>query len=267
MSIIGIDPQAIGWRDDGTEGGVLRTEPVGGNPVPLPIIQGQHTISATGSTASYQAGLTYNPDGSASGINISVPSGNNGVIISQTFYGRAFGVRYQATGGEGPFTVVVDGVAVAVPTSPYYDTQARVITHRDLPEGQHRADIIVAAKASGTASLTLFGWLVDRSAGYQPPPNLAQMINGGEVPTTKGYINYGVSGQQLAAVERVLYANPTESELTVTLTYISSGPLTTLTIPAGEMAVFDLGGPVANGRLIQHIASGAGLVHYVIGAV
>lgn len=276
MSIIGLDPQANGWRDDGTESGVIRTDPASGGVVSVPFVQGQYGLEATGSTASFQTGIYYNPDGSSSGFNISVPAGNNGVRIYQPFRGPTFGIRHSSAASSPVITVSVDGDPVAVDTSLPWNAIGGVpwvttlyngfkVTHRDLDPGEHVAEIVINAPETGANAVTLFGYIADRSAGYTDLPVLSQLVEGGAVPTSFAYPEYGPSGQQLAAISRIFYANTTADEITVTVRRGSGGTIGKLAVPANGTAAFDLGAPVANGRLIMHQASASGLTHVTMG--
>lgn len=279
MSIIGLDPQANGWRDDGTESGVIRTDAVHGNLVMVPFQAARYASQAIGATASYQRGITYNPDGSGTAINVSVPTGSNGVRIFQLFEGSTFGLRYRAnllTQRVDAITVSVDGVPVTFnPEAALADLNlessqdmyfGHTVTHRDLPEGTHLAEIVLTS-GPATRSIVLLGYLADQAAGYSPPTRFHQMVIGGAVGTSFSYVKYGDAPEDLAAISRIAYSNSTESPITVTLSYIGSTDFATVTVPANGTAAYDFGFPTANARLVQHRASASGVTHVTLGVV
>jgi len=105
-----------GYYPDGHESGAVRAAIVSGDLVRTPIRPGNYWSQTNGSaTATYQAnGVTDNADGTATGINISVPAGiNNGVLLTFPFWGRRVGVRARRGSASADYQIKVDGTPYA----------------------------------------------------------------------------------------------------------------------------------------------------------
>jgi len=282
VSILSIDPQANGWRDDGSESGLIRTEHVRGNLVPIPFdaLQYYAELSGGATATSAPTGVYSNPDGSGTGVNVSIPSGADaGVRLWMPFYGRGFGVRWRRDSGltATNLSVVVDGEAVGVDTGnlPHLvaeaittqitDAEARAITHPLLPnDGPHVAEIHVIRDPSATATITLYGFLLDERAGYRPLPRVAQMLTttvltaaAVEIPVGRG------TALAMRAIRKVIYTNITAGPVTVT---VKNGANTVWarSIPANETIEFDPGTAIAASSAFTHQASAATSVNATV---
>lgn len=218
--------------------------------VRMPFDPGSIALSTTGSggaaNVSYTSALVgSNPDGSDSGIAVSLPViaiGSppfNSARIFVPFYGSTFGARFRLDAGltATTFTVVVDGEAVGVdcswPPGPYptlsgfnvVNNEAQAITHRNLPTtGMHMAEIIVNGPTTGATTAIIFhGVLLDRSAGYKEPAPLGAVSTGIVLTTTLVEIDTSrTNGQQAArGIRKVYYINTSGSPVIVDIAYNS----------------------------------------------
>lgn len=270
-----IDPQASGWYDDGSESGALRTREVRGDLVPIPFDPLQYYAELVGTaTAAFQTtGVYSNPDGSATGINVSVPAGlTQGARLWVPFYGQAFGVRWRRDNSATDYiSVTVDGVPVAVNTgtlplleaegltTQITDAEARAVTHEHLDPGVHVAEIAVVSDPSTTQSVTLYGLLLDSRAGYRPLPRVGQVQTASTLTTSAVEIPVG-RGTALAmrAIRKVLYVNTSAAAVTVTVKN-STNTLKVLYLAAtgnaGDCGEFDPGSAIAASAAFTHQAS------------
>lgn len=282
MSIIGIDPQIAGVMEDGSPTGAVRSILTRGNAVEVPFRALEYYADlAGGATAAFQTtGVYSNPDGSATGINISVPAAADaGVRLWVPFYGRLFGIRWRRDTGAtaSGITVTVDGVSTVVQpvvqldhltaegiTTQLTDAKARAITHDNLThDGPHVAEIVVAANPTGNATVTLFGYLADTRAGYTPLPRLGHVVStttlttsAVEIPMNRGNI------LAFRGLRKVIYTNTTATAATVT---VRNGAATmwSAEIPANGTATFDPGG-VGASAAFTHLASTASAINATV---
>lgn len=281
MSVVTIDPQIQGVQEDGSPSGAVRTVRSDGVGVWVPIRNSDYVIENTGSTASFaESGFDYNMDGSGQGINISVPAtSGNGVRIWVPFAGRIFGVRWRLLSSAADrFTVVVDGVPVQVSGRPdrlvsegitisSLASQGIAITHDNLdPTKQHTAEIIVTADVGGSArALTLFGWVLDKQAGY-PEPRRVDYISvvPTACPTSATAVSTGTAGSKVKGIRQIRYYNSSGGSLDVTVNYNGTAFWKT-TLAAGGCAELTFPELVPINSLFTHLASGSGVVFTVIG--
>jgi hypothetical protein len=264
---ISLDPQAIGWRDDGTESGVLRTERVrGGDLVRVPLRDGQFTLN--GSSTTVQRGTWQeNSDGTASGILISVAiAAAAPVTISHLFTGRVYGVRTLPAYNNpniGPgitdFSVYIDGLTYAV--NPYVrrteattvDTitsgEAAFIVADDLPMGVHKATLVFPPHPTINARWALLGYVAEKAAGYSDPSERLSLFGTPTVlTTTAADIRAMLSGTSAKAPRGVrggLLINSTATPVTVTLSLVSTD-IYNVSVPANGSATFTFPGLIGN---------------------
>lgn len=290
------DPYAAATR-------VLEVSPGGEMLAPelvrVPFNPGNMGISTTGAggsaNGSYsQALVGSNPDGSDSGVSISMPAialaspPFNSIRIFVPFYGTTFGIRWRLDAGVTNLTnitVVVDGEAVGVdttwPPGPYPTlsgfnivvNEAMAITHRGLAStGLHMAEICISGPNTGAnAALVLHGFLADRAAGYTELPRLSAMPTAPSTLTT-ALVEIDTSRtnvQQAArAIRKVYYIN-TGAAVTVDIAYNSVSfkrLYLSATGTAGDSAEWDPGAALQIGTasggasLLRHKASITGIV-------
>lgn len=249
--------------------------------VRVPFNPGNMGISTTGANGSAngsysQALVGSNPDGSDSGISISMPAialaspPFNSIRIFVPFWGSTFGVRWRLDAGVTNltnFTVTVDGDAVGVdttwPPGPYptlsgfniVANEAMAITHRNLATtGMHMAEIQVNGPNTGAnVALILHGFLADRKAGYTELPRLSAMPTAGVLLTqTLVEIDSSRTNVQQAArsIRKVYYVNASGAAVTVDIAY-NSVTFKRLYLAAsgsaGDTAEWDPGAPLAIG--------------------
>jgi hypothetical protein len=182
----------------------LRMKLVRGDLVPRPFEGGGFiTTDSVGATANINAAIV-NKDGSGTAIVINVPAGLNGARVQVPFFGRAFGLTFRRSQGQGSqipseFSVRIDGVAYAVSTTitrvslfnqVLEDSNCKVLITDDLPEGEHVAEITLVAPANGTDQLFLESYLVERRAGYTAvlPADVLLTLSTATVPTVAAAI-------------------------------------------------------------------------------
>lgn len=277
MSVVTIDPQAVGWRDDGSESGVLRSEMVKAGAVPQPFRYGAFATMLSGASASYQTALVNNLYGFGSGVYFQVAAGSNGAELILPFSGVLFGLGYLAQSTAPVVSVDVDGVGVAFDASEIHRRITTLtttvgeypeirITHTDLDPGPHIARIAIVAPPAGTTTLTLHAYFVSALAGYPSPNRMANISAGVAVPVSYGTVPSGGGNVQLDGIQRLWYSNTTGAGLTVTVrTYGASSALASFSVPANGQYQLDFGSPLSNARTLEHMASGAGAVCYAIG--
>lgn len=279
MSIIGIDPQANGWLDDGSEGGAIRTREAHGPLVMVPLKTLHYYAQITGSAAATRntSTMTSNPDGTGTNIQMQVVSGTgNSVRIWFPFTGSAFGVYFLRATTTPDFTVVVDGEAREV--KGYYDVlvtegitqivgSAQVVTHDNLSDGEHVAEIILTGDASATKTLVFFGVLLDSNAGYQAPPRLLHNPRIVALTTADVAIPFAPptsAERTLLGIRKVFYYNSTAEAVTVTIKYLAD-VIWKKEVPANSTVEFDPGGVTAINNGWYQSASATGVTATIIG--
>lgn len=242
--------------------------------VKVPFREGYFVVE-TGSMSFKDGGYHSNEDGSDTAILVTVPAGiNNGARMRFPFYGRKFGVRWQRDNSQCDFTVMIDGVAYSVSgTDSFYvnesvsltDGEALIVIEDSLPDGIHYADIQVSAPTTGTNSLTLFGFLAERRAGYESRPR-ANSINGPfSTPTTSTGIARGNAPLKLKTIRKIIYTNTTASPITISITY-NGTVIWSKSVLANDTLEWDCGANTTiPSSLLNHLASAVGLNYTLIG--
>jgi hypothetical protein len=257
---------ASGWQDDGTESGVVRTRLVRGELVPIPIQSGTYTAIQNGSSFVQQndTGIESNEDGTGTNITIQASSGTaQGAGIQTILYGTVIGVRWRRDTSAANFSVMVDGVAYSVSATPLYngvsitltDTECLMVIAQHLTDGPHSVGVYVPPDPSVTRTLQLYGFLLERRAGYLPKPR-AQAVMTPVVLTTAGVEIPHLRGttRQLSGIRKILYCNTTAGAITVTV-QINSVTCWSRSIPANETYELDFGGITATDATYKHLAS------------
>jgi hypothetical protein len=196
---ITIDPQISGVYDDGSPDGALRARLVSGELVRLPFNQNQRTyqVNVNGTAAAtLTAGVQpLNPDGSATTLNLQNQGIGfaNGMEVWQPFYGRVFGIRFRRDQNTPPvFCVMIDGQAYQVAGRDAQmmaegfsgnTDEALVMVATDLPDllpdqPAHKAVIELVGDPANNYTLVLYGYLVERRAGYVEHPRLPVPFQG-----------------------------------------------------------------------------------------
>jgi hypothetical protein len=278
-----LDPQATGWFDDGSEGGAVRAAITRGDLVMMPF-RGGHFAVPNGGVTYYGGGFLDNEDGSGSRAILSVAhgTGGSGANIIQPFYGSVFGLRWlRDSTAPTCFSVIIDGMSYLVAgQDPRWvgdgltvaDTHSLVVIAKDLPEvpggGPHWADISVTQDSNLDRSLTLFGYLVERRAGYAKPAPRIHLNASGTLTTNPtaicdigGYGQYGI--YSTPAIRGIIYSNISLASATVTIKQ-GSNALATCTIAAGSTWTFDPLGPFALNATYTHQASAASSLTYMV---
>lgn len=279
MSLISLDPQAIGWQDDGSEAGVLRTQINRGDLVPVPFsTPTSYWLEQVGAGfATYTSGsLPENLDGTATGLKLSVAHGlNNGVRVWYPFRGRVFGLRWLAKSSQTAGTsVTVDGVSVSlgdpIPQALVAEgmttqlgTELGAVLFDDLPPGPHLAEIVMTSDPVVDRALQLHGLLLDARAGYRAPTQGVAVLDSAACPTSATRIASGLN-ERASAVRKVIYLNTGASPATVTVLY-SAAPIWMAAIQPNETATFDPGGLLSVTTQHTHQASAAGVTATVLG--
>ena len=269
VSLTTADQQAEGWRDDGTESGIIRTEPQRGNYVCMPFKKGFITLTLVGSVINQinSGSPLKNSDGTGTYLTVTVNSSAtlaNSAIAGLWFSGNVFGLRYTAT--SNPIGCIIDGVAYTVPATVNTDprtgysngatpaTIEEVIIANDLGPGKHYVELVFPASTSVTRSYEILGYVVDAQAGYVPPSGFVDLRATTQLITA----TTGAGAQSLAAslsthngnwgFRKLLFANISGGTASVYLVY-STAKTTIIwqkSIPAGDTQEFDFGGIYAD---------------------
>ena len=273
------DPQIAGVHDDGTDEGSVRARIVRGDLVRVPFRNNDLSFVQNGiSTASMQFnGLHSNDDGSGTGVFLSAKTGlTNGCGIKFTLYGPVFGLRWQR-GASGYLGVIIDGVAYPVRQldklqhnlAAGSDNECLWIVAEDLDPGMaHTVEIYLTVGDLGAnKSLTLYGYIAARSAGYQDLPRLLMHPTTpvASVPAAATAIT-GISSSGVRAHRKVFYANTDAVARKVTLK--ASGSVFKVLYlaaagTAGDSGEVDFGDLYAAGTTITHEADAAGVVNFL----
>lgn len=289
MTGVVIDPQASGWRDDGTEGGLIRAELARGNLVQLPWKRGFLSITNNGSaTSGLVGGTTNNADGTGTRLSVAVQasaSWANSVVVQFWITGDIFGLRYEDL--PGPIDIMIDGVGYAVPLNPTLDPRTgfaaggrfpwganHFILANDLGPGRHFVQMTFPAFTSGsTRQYLVHGILVDGKAGYlQPGP----FVHVHAVPVSITGTN-GATANNLSIFpevtnisfwgwRRILFCNTSGSPVQITAVYSTrtSTPIWSKTIPANDTVELDWGALIADVSNLLFYASTGGVVNATV---
>lgn len=247
-----------------------------GNLVPVPFRPGAVQIDLGGTaTASVKDGLISDESGMDTYIPVSVPTGQNGVRIWIPFYGRCFGVRVRRDSATLPaFTVAVDGHSkgfdgtipdINTMSISFTDGWGYIVTHDDLPDGFHLAEICVVAPSSGTSALTFYGFLAEERAGYRAAKKFQMFAAAPAALTTSlATPSLGAAPNSGIAFRKAIYCNVGSASATLTLA-VGGVSMLTKVLSVGDSYEFDFGGLTANsGGGFQHMASVASTINATI---
>lgn len=173
----------------------------------------QNALLAVSVGAQNIATDSFNPDGSASNVLLTVFSGVGGTsMYTQKVQGRVVGVRYlgQQPGvtNQSPFLdVVIDGVAYALDsTAVRFDNlpapaatiefEALWIVDDGLPDTRHDVTVVLAPDIVGgtTRQITFYGYSAEKGRSYSEPapmPRETQLSSGVALTTSAASIPYG----------------------------------------------------------------------------
>lgn len=261
-----IDPQAIGWGDDGSLGGLIRTASVRGNVVMLPFSRTTTTISNAGTVtvAAISGGSNDLRNGAGSVLSISIPSnpsGGNGTLVRFPIQGNIFGLRYQNTAGVS-FGCKVDGVPYDVPL-PLVNPLTQISTNifegviaDNLGDGQHIVELEFSCSLTTNRAWSVYGYLVDEQSNKAATPGGKIGLNA--IALTTSYLTICGSGQQLNgnAMRGVWLVNVTGSPVAVTIknngtsVVFFNGP-----VPANDTRFVDFGIPLYDCTEFQALAA------------
>lgn len=273
--------QETGYRATRSPGGVQLSQPTRDRLVQYPPYSVSWHSDITGGASNTQiSSLFSNPDGSALGINTTVPAGGAATAdIWVPFRGSCFGVRWrraQALAG-GEFSVAVDGQWVGVPGDENYltlegmtnrqDDYAMVLLADDLdPKRLHHARIRVVGHPTSSTTIIFYGWLLDMGAGYRQPENIVGFPTTAAVPTVQTEIPTNrTNNNQLTGIKEIHYTNTTAGALTVTIQN-AGVVMRQVSVPANGDAtpvVFTM--PVVAQSTFTHATTGAGVNFTVLG--
>ena len=264
MSIISLDPQATGWRDDGSESGVVRAEVVRGiDLVRVPLRDGQFTLNGSSSSAT-RGSWQENSDGTASGIIISVAAAATApTTVSFPFSGRVLGLRFNPgynSPNIGPgitdFSVMIDGVAYPASShimrpdadapSNIASGEVGVLIADNLDFGPHYATIVFPPHPTINARWALFGFLLEKAAGYEPTPKMSLLGSPTVLTTATTSLHLlasGTSAKNPRAIRGAFFINSTATAVTVTLA-ASGADFFTVSVPANGSAQWTLPSPL-----------------------
>jgi hypothetical protein len=260
-----LDPQALGWRDDGTDQGALATQPALATLVPRSIRAGttvngfMRYESAGGASIANSFRQLSGPSYAGHVCAITCPAADFSYVkVKLTVYGRRFGVQWYYTTGQTtePFTVVIDGKAYEVPFSLKDPLSQSVVTQPDpflqwvcpdlLDDTRHEVEIIFLGDRPSGSSRT---WIVrnvllDASAGYVEQRPLDTLH--GPVTATTSYADFNPSSPwdpSNVRVVRVNLVNTAAHSVDIQLATSASDAnrFALKTIGAGDTAVFDFG--------------------------
>ena len=239
-----------------------------------------YTADVGGAAAWNLNGAYQNSDGSSASIVLTTASYSSSVssltgsggYVEKTIYGKVVGVRFHRT-STPPFCVDVDGVPYLVRqplafNGVYYgassaDDEAFFIVADDLPDGPHTVRVILTNDPAASAgySLTFYGFLAERRAGYVDRTRMNDVSATGTLTTSA----VAVPRTNEIYVRGILYANTSAS--TVTVTVQSSGATIWQAAlaaagSAGCSATFDVLAPTA--LAVSHLASAASAVNFAV---
>lgn len=258
MTQISIDPQAIGWRDDGTESGILRTKSRG-NLVQQPFLPALIDYTSSGSSSvNFNGAARIGGAAAARQMFVSVSASgslNNGVTASFIFHGPTLGLVYQTT-NQGKLGCRIDGVAYDVPlpiqtgldtqaSTLAYDTVPGVIVADDLSNTLHYCQLDFACDPLGVTAFSwyMMGYLVDETAGYRKFDHASRASSNTITLTTSATFISAFSPSSavtnIYGAHSFLFINLTASAHTVSL--LPSGSGTTaipISVPASGYAQF-----------------------------
>lgn len=283
MTTVVIDPQATGWRNDGSEDGIQRVEVASGNLVPIPFRQNNCNISVAGTVMGVlNASNLTNFDGTATGIYCTVPAAaglGGGMRIVFFFNGPVLALRYSEISGYAipDMSLNVDGVNYAIPASQSRDPIANTLftytpaeiqeslISRDLGDGPHFAELFVNQNKTVAGRVYLHGFMASEAHGYvRATPGVKFGPNQIAVALTYAGIQSGNSS--LTAVRKLLFQNTTAAAITVNIRPVSTGVAAwSRSVPANDTLELDFGGLAYDIATIQVSASALGVTCTLIG--
>lgn len=267
--------QAGGFKDDGSEQGLVRVQSVISGLVRLPFLPGQYSLSSNTAPSvqpTYKADIyRENSDGSCSGIGVIVTQGSAGsTYVSRivfAFYGKVLALRWArgiAAGGyPRDFTCVIDGVCYNVSNQAFdprsgsaYTTpsgESCVVIDDNLRDGQHICELAFPGAVDQANRWLIYGYAVESRTGANPYPRRMSWCNPQVLTTGMVYVDVSHHGEtsveNLAyGIRRLAYSNSSASPVTVTIeNYYNStaATLAVLTVPANGTAEYSFPGPVA----------------------
>lgn len=259
------DEQASAWRDDGSEGGVLRTEMASGRLVLQPFLQGNVNYSqlGTGSVSFNGTGKLGAARGMLMYVNVNAsPSLNAGVSVNFWFHGPLFGLAYN-TSNRGVMGCRIDGISypVPLPGEVERDTQniatsvdylSSVVVATDLGPGPHYCELDFPCDPAGVTQYSWYmhGYLVDAAAGYEPMPPACRAGDTALALTTTATALTSLSSgnKNIIAPVSLIFVNSTASAVTVSmLPFTVSGAVAVpINVPANGYAQWT---PDPSGRM------------------
>lgn len=272
--------QIAGVQDDGTPEGVIRSKLVSGELVKVGFDTLNWSRSFSGSAAANASQtMTSDGDGDLMSVNMSTVAGlgTNGVTLNFFAYGTIVGIRFRRDSATPPFSVLIDGVAYGVDQkflnakfangSAITDREVLYIVAKDLPDRCHDVNIVLYPDATVAKTLVVYGFLVERRAGYRDttPKDIlygagsltALLVNVSTLDATSDYVR---------GLKSILYYNSDSVSRTVTIAY-NSITIATLTIASLSSARFDLSTtgvmPGGSTAALQHQADATTVVKFV----
>lgn len=278
-----IDPQATGWRDDASQSGIVRTEIVGGNLIPIAFRPNNYNVTTTGTTAvTYNAANIVNFDGTMSGLFCTVPAASglgSGARLVFFVNGNTLALRYTEQGGFplADMSINVDGVNYDIPIPQTRDRTANTvftnapaemqssIISRSLGEGSHFVEIFLNQHPTIDKRVYLHGFMACESAGYQ---RALSGIRANTIQITSSTSYQNISAVSMAAVRKIFCNNPTVGAITISVrsSSLAANPLWVKSVAAGDTAELDFGGLCFDISTMQILGSAAGVICTIIGA-
>lgn len=267
------NPLAVGGSfDDGTSSRIARVKISQGELVKIGLNTANSTSTAVGSaTSSYQTQSNpNNADATSSCVLLTVPAfiaaTQAGVTIARTIYGKSIGVRFLRSSSTPVFCVEIDGVCYLVNqpiafddiSNSALDGEAFFMIADDLADGPHSVRVIIGSDPliNAIQTLTLYGFLAERRAGYVEPAKVNDFGTPGTLTTSAVAITRTVERY----VRAILYTNISGSPATITLSY-SGTVVWQQALAAGASVTLDLLGLTALSA--THSASVASAINFV----
>lgn len=239
--MISFDPQAIGWVDDGSEGGAIKRLYNEFMIVPF-------DTEPTSESSGQLFNNFYNAfGGRAYGNGAVLMLGHNttpGAYIrrSFTFRGTMLGLCMASFANSVPipeYTVLIDGVAYpcgdcdAVKKTPVrWDNPSLVLQDMtymeviatNLSDTVHQASIIYLSNLTIATGMSIYGIGVSRAAGYKEPPTSVWRLGKTALTTVPTAISSNTS-LLIKAISKFIFYNSTEAAVAVTVSYSNNEPV------------------------------------------
>ena len=231
-----LDPQAVGWRDDGSEGGVVRVDPIGNDLVAMPFLPTNTVIAVTGAGASFSWSTIGRLQNSTTLCyqffcnNPAIAALGGGGVMNFWFHGNRLGLIYHAN-TLTPMGCRIDGVAYEVPlpgqvdldtqvASTVWDILPAVMVATDLGDGPHYVQLDLPADPLGLSAttFTLYGYLVEAAAGYVRREPMARAVPVHmTVTTTPQTIGNALGTTAVVGADNFILVNTTGAPIIVSL--------------------------------------------------